>query len=87
MAHAAVTERWLWKEEKMPKIQLFFVKKFSKVGNNNGQLRIANATSGGARKEVLAKNLPSELPKAFQSWLTIDCCQALRTARIEIQKP
>ena len=30
----------------MPKIQLFFVKKFSKVGNNNGQLRIATPPRG-----------------------------------------
>ena len=27
----------------------------AKVGNNNGQLRIANATSGGARKATWAK--------------------------------
>ena len=27
-----------------------------KVGNNNGQLRNANATSGGARKAAWAKN-------------------------------
>ena len=27
----------------------------AKVGNNNGQLRIANATSGGARKAAWAK--------------------------------
>ena len=31
-----------------------------KVGNNNGQLRIANATSGGARKAAWAKK---ERPK------------------------
>ena len=27
-----------------------------KVGNNNGQLRIANATSGGTRKAAWAKS-------------------------------
>ena len=27
-------------------------------GNNNGQLRIANATSGGARKAAWANNFP-----------------------------
>ena len=31
-----------------------------KVGNNNGQLRIANATSGGARKAACAKNVKNE---------------------------
>ena len=30
-------------------------KEREKVGNNNGQLRIANATSGGARKAAWAK--------------------------------
>ena len=31
-------------------------KEIVKVGNNNGQLRIANATTGGARKAAWAKN-------------------------------
>ena len=30
-------------------------RKRAKVGNNNGQLRIANATSSGARKAAWAK--------------------------------
>ena len=30
-------------------------RKIVKVGNNNGQLRIANATSGGGRKAAWAK--------------------------------
>ena len=37
-------------EEKKKKIERL------KVGNNNGELLIANATSGGARKPAWAKN-------------------------------
>ena len=41
------------------------VKEREKVGNNNGQLRIANATSGGARKppgqKLLAACLRTDL--------------------------
>ena len=38
-----------------------------KVGNNNGQLRIANATSGGARKAVWANFLCYQKINAFGS--------------------
>ena len=35
----------------------------AKVGNNNGQLRIENATSGGARKTAWAKINDSSEPR------------------------
>ena len=45
-----------------------------KIGNNNGQLRIANATSGGARKAAWAKNkLVSIIGKFDQNNFILNC--------------